>query len=166
MPPIGATPCSRDAVFTTSPIAMPCSDDSAPTETTATPVSIPIRTASGRSWFVSLSSSITGGIRSALKTARCASSSWATGAPYTAITASPMNFSTVPPKRSISRRTRAWYVASVSWTSSGSARSNRDVNSTRSQNRVVTTLRSSRDRPSASSALPQAAQECAACGLR
>ena len=33
----------------------------------------------------------------AARTARSASSSWATGAPHTAITASPMNFSTVPP---------------------------------------------------------------------
>ena len=153
-------------MFTTSPIAMPWTDASAPTETTATPVSIPIRTASGRSWFVSFSSSITAGIRSALKTARCASSSCATGAPYTAITASPMNFSTVPPNRSISRRTRAWYVARVSWTSSGSARSKREVNSTRSQNKIVTTLRSSRPRPPASSAFPQAAQKTAASGLR
>ena len=31
------------------------------------------------------------------RTARSASSSWATGAPHTAMTASPMNFSTVPP---------------------------------------------------------------------
>ena len=34
---------------------------------------------------------------SAARTARSASSSWAVGAPHTAITASPMNFSTVPP---------------------------------------------------------------------
>ena len=33
----------------------------------------------------------------AARTARSASSSCATGAPHTAITASPMNFSTVPP---------------------------------------------------------------------
>ena len=41
---------------------------------------------------------------SAARTARSASSSFATGAPQTAITASPMNFSTVPPYRSISAR--------------------------------------------------------------
>ena len=34
---------------------------------------------------------------SAARTARSASSSWAIGAPHTAMTASPMNFSTVPP---------------------------------------------------------------------
>ena len=41
----------------------------------------------------------------AARTARSASSPRATGAPKTAITASPMNFSTVPPKRSISTLT-------------------------------------------------------------
>ena len=35
--------------------------------------------------------------RAPARTARSASSSWATGAPQTAMTASPMNFSTVPP---------------------------------------------------------------------
>ena len=39
----------------------------------------------------------------AARTARSASSSWAVGAPQTAITASPMNFSTVPPYSTISR---------------------------------------------------------------
>ena len=37
---------------------------------------------------------------SAARTARSASSSWAIGVPHTAMTASPMNFSTVPPYRS------------------------------------------------------------------
>jgi hypothetical protein len=41
---------------------------------------------------------------SAARTARSASSSVATGVPHTAITASPMNFSTVPPYSPISRR--------------------------------------------------------------
>ena len=45
------------------------------------------------------------GTASAARTARSGSSSCATGAPKTAITASPMNFSTVPPKCSISART-------------------------------------------------------------
>ena len=49
------------------------------------------------------------GSASAARTARSGSSSCATGAPKTAITASPMNFSTVPPKRSSSSRRRAWY---------------------------------------------------------
>ena len=42
----------------------------------------------------------------AARTARSGSSSCATGAPKSAITASPMNFPTVPPKRSSSRRRR------------------------------------------------------------
>ena len=40
------------------------------------------------------------------RTARSASSSWAIGVPHTAITASPMNFSTRPPCRSITWRRR------------------------------------------------------------
>ena len=47
-------------------------------------------------------------IASAARTARSGSSSWAVGAPKSAITASPMNFSTVPPWRSSSARTRSW----------------------------------------------------------
>ena len=41
---------------------------------------------------------------SAARTARSASSSWIVGMPNTAITASPMNFSTVPPWRSSAPR--------------------------------------------------------------
>ncbi len=40
----------------------------------------------------------------AARTARSASSSWTCGTPNTAMTASPMNFSTVPPWRSIGAR--------------------------------------------------------------
>ncbi len=39
-------------------------------------------------------------ISTADRTARSASSSWSIGTPKTAITASPMNFSTLPPCRS------------------------------------------------------------------
>ena len=53
------------------------------------------------------SSSTAAHIARAALTARSGSSPWATGAPKTAITASPMNFSTVPPNDSISERTRA-----------------------------------------------------------
>ena len=42
-----------------------------------------------------------------------------TGAPKSAITASPMNFSTVPPYRSSSVRTRSWYGRRIAATSSG-----------------------------------------------
>ena len=41
------------------------------------------------------------------RTARSASSSWATGAPQTAMTASPMNFSTVPPYRPMTSLARS-----------------------------------------------------------
>ena len=47
-------------------------------------------------------------IASAARTARSGSSSCATGAPNSAITASPMNFSTVPPKCSSWLRRTAW----------------------------------------------------------
>ena len=61
--------------------------------------------AAGRRSF----SAIPSRIASAARTARSGSSSCATGAPKSAMTASPMNFSTVPPKRSSSLRSRAWY---------------------------------------------------------
>ena len=50
-------------------------------------------------------------MRSAARTARSASSSCATGTPNTAITASPMNFSTVPPYASAHRGERDVDVA-------------------------------------------------------
>src|SRR5207249_8871112 len=58
-------------------------------------------------------------------------------------TASPMNFSTVPPKRSRSARTRVKYGESKPRTSSGSSCSAWAVESTRSAKRTVTTFRSS-----------------------
>jgi hypothetical protein len=70
---------------------------------TTSPVLTPVRTLSltpqrrSNSMF---SSSRDARIAAAAPTARSASSSCATGTPKTAITASPMNFSTVPPWRS------------------------------------------------------------------
>ena len=87
----------RDAVLTRSPATMPWL--TAPMVTAASPVSTPARAwavvrAPGRAACGSTST------RSrAARTARSASSSCAVGAPQTAITASPMNFSTVPPYR-------------------------------------------------------------------
>jgi hypothetical protein len=82
------------AVLTRSPVTMPC--PSAPIATAASPVCTPARACSeGSSVGIAATSS------SAARTARSASSSFATGAPQTAITASPMNFSTVPPYRSM-----------------------------------------------------------------
>ncbi len=102
-------------------------------------------------------------MRSADRTARSASSSCATGAPKTAMTASPMNFSTVPPKRSMSALTRSWYGRSVARTSSGSARSERFVKPTRSTKSTETTLRSSPAGAAAAERLP--AGEAEACPL-
>ena len=94
-PPGSATAWMREAVFTRSPATMP--SDCAPMVTAASPVSTPTR-ARRPSVPTSAPSASTAAARSiAARTARSASSSIATGAPHTAITASPMNFSTVPP---------------------------------------------------------------------
>ena len=125
-------------MLTTSPEAMPSpSAGLAPRETSASPVVIPTRSSSS-------SSTANSRIASAARTARSGSSSCAVGAPKSAITASPMNFSTVPPWRSSSARTRSWYGRRTARTSSGSSCSAFAVKPTRSQKRTVTTLRSSR----------------------
>jgi hypothetical protein len=77
-------------VLTMSPATIPWLV--APIVTAASPVRTPARArVSGPSVRTASTSS------RAARTARSASSSRATGAPQTAITASPMNFSTVPP---------------------------------------------------------------------
>jgi hypothetical protein len=82
----GSADCwSRAATFSASPVANVESPDSA----TTSPDSIPIRAARP---CPSVSR-----IAVAARTARSASSSWAVGTPNTATTASPANFSTVPP---------------------------------------------------------------------
>ena len=104
--PTGAADWRRAAVFTTSPVTIPSPRSGrAPSETTVSPVVTAARTAISSP--SSRSSSMVPRIRSAARTARSASSSCATGAPKTAMTASPMNFSTVPPKRSMSALTRS-----------------------------------------------------------
>ena len=80
----------REAVLTRSPATIPWFV--APSVTAASPVRMPARARRSGS-----SSGIAAVRSSAALTARSASSSCATGAPQTAITASPMNFSTVPP---------------------------------------------------------------------
>jgi hypothetical protein len=75
-------------MLTVSPVA---SRSSVPV--TTSPVLTPIRASTS-------SSGSAARISAAARTARSASSSCATGTPNTAITASPMNFSTVPPWRS------------------------------------------------------------------
>ena len=74
---------------------MPC--PSAPIVTAASPVITAARARSSET-PTSSPSAVTAATRSrAARTARSASSSVAVGVPQTAITASPMNFSTVPP---------------------------------------------------------------------
>ena len=83
-------------MLTTSPATIPW--PTAPTVIAASPLTTPARAiasaAQARSEVVT---AVT--ISSAARTARSASSSWAIGAPHIAMTASPMNFSTVPPYR-------------------------------------------------------------------
>ncbi len=96
--PSGAACSSRAATFTASPVTKPCPWDGSPAITS--PVLTPVRTRSRtpkRNSSCSLSSSRPVCISAAARTARNASSSRTEGTPKTAITASPMNFSTVPP---------------------------------------------------------------------
>jgi hypothetical protein len=81
------------------------------------------------------------------------------------MTASPMNFSTVPLWRSSSLRTRVWYGCRTRRTSSGSIASARAVKPTRSQKRHVTTFRSSRAAVGAANAVPQAEQKRASAAF-
>src|SRR5262249_6417938 len=89
-----------------------------------------------------LRSSTRSSIRSAARRARSGSSSCATGAPNTAMTASPTNFSTKPPYCSM---TSASILNRSFWnarTSAGSSRSLSDVKPETSANRTVTRRRS------------------------
>jgi hypothetical protein len=94
----GAAAWSRLAVLTMSPATIPWLV--APRVTAASPARMPTRTS------IPGPRPRTASTRSRpARTARSASSSLATGAPQTAITASPMNFSTVPPYRPMISRT-------------------------------------------------------------
>src|SRR4051794_38137004 len=68
------------------------------------------------------------------------------GVPKRAMTASPMNLSTVPPRRTISSTRRPKQAAVTSRTSSGSRRSEREVKPTISAKRTVTGRRCSSPR--------------------
>ena len=108
-----------------------------PIVTAASPVRTPARAAiSGPSVVTASTSS------SPARTARSASSSRATGAPHTAMTASPMNFSIVPPYRPITSEARSKYRVRSSRTSSASRPSENVVNPTRSTNSTLTSRRS------------------------
>ena len=103
----GSAACSRRAAtFTASPVT----SVSPWSPATTSPVFTPIRAASETPWSRSsslLRTSRASRISAAARTARRASSSWIAGTPNTAITASPMNFSTVPPWRSSAARISA-----------------------------------------------------------
>ncbi len=79
----------------------------------------------------------------AARTARSASSSWSCGIPNTAMTASPMNFSTVPPWRSIAARIVSKYLVITLRSGSGSRPSPIAVDPVTSQNTIETVLRTS-----------------------
>ena len=127
-----ATDCTRDAVLTASPATIPCC--SAPTVTATSPVTTPTRAASPATPTSSPMSATRVTSSNPARTARSASSSWDVGTPHTAITASPMNFSTVPPYRPMIRRASSKYLVSSSLVSSWSRDSESVVNPTRSQN--------------------------------
>src|SRR5262245_38367040 len=115
---------------------------SAPSVTAASPVSTPALARSS-SAPISWPRADTAATRSrAALTARSASSSVAGGVPQTAMTASPMNFSTVPPYREMSRRQVSKYLDRSSRTSSASRDSESVVNPTRSAKRTETRRRS------------------------
>ena len=135
--PAAATDWSREAVLTRSPATIPWL--TAPIVTAASPVSTP-----ARAWTEGPRARTASSNSSAARTARSASSSRAIGAPQTAITASPMNFSTVPPYRPITSPARSKYRVRVSRTSSASRSAAYGVNPTRSANRTETSRRSAR----------------------
>ena len=138
--PGSAAACTRDAVFTASPATIP--SPIAPTVTATSPVTTPARAASPGT-PAPAPSSATAAIRSsAARTARSASPSVAVGVPHTAITASPMNFSTTPPYRPITVRAVSKYRDSSSRTASGSRASDNGVNPATSQNSTEHTRRS------------------------
>src|SRR6478672_2174713 len=101
------------------------------------------------------------------RTARSASSSCATGMPKTAITASPMNFSTVPPCRSIASVIAAKYRDITRRIASGSNRSPSAVDPVTSQKITVTVFLTSPATAAADSGRgwPQALQNLAPSGL-
>ena len=135
--------CSRRAAtFTASPVTKPWPREESPAITS--PVFTPVRARSRtphRASSCSFSSASAVRMSTAARTARSASSSRTVGMPKTAITASPMYFSTVPPWRSITVRISLKYRWMTSRRDSGSSSSPSAVEPVTSQNRTVTVLR-------------------------
>src|SRR3954462_14656203 len=106
----------------------------APRVTATSPVTTPARAESPAAPTSAPSAAIASTSSSAARTARSVSPSRATGVPQPAITASPMNFSMVPPYRATTVRAMSKYRERSSRTSSGSRDSDKGVKPTRSQN--------------------------------
>src|SRR5579864_5468353 len=129
----GCAACWRRAArFTGSPVAKV---DSRWSSETTSPDSIPIRA------FMSSSRTLLRVAKPA-RTARSASSSCASGIPKAAMTASPANFSTVPPCVTMQCATSSKNLVTWRRTTSGSRPARRSVESTRSTNSTVASLRS------------------------
>ena len=93
----GAADCRRAATFTASPVRKPSPEPgSTSRRTRASPVLTPTRTSTAWPAMPGRASTSSTRRRPA-RTARSGSSSCSVGTPKTATTASPMNFSTVPP---------------------------------------------------------------------
>jgi hypothetical protein len=162
----GSAACSSlAATLTASPVAMASPGRGDVTASTS-PVFTPVRMASRTPWARAMSSFSEDSLRRILIAARRAlagSSSWAAGTPKAAITASPMNFSTVPPSASISSRIAAKKLSITSRRRSASSRSPSSVDPETSANRIVTSLRSSPPASGATSS-PQDRQNRASVG--
>jgi hypothetical protein len=165
----GSAACSiRAAALTASPVASASPGRGAVTAMTE-PVLMPMRSSSAtpyRSPISSFSSPSRLRMRRAARSARAGSSSCTCGTPNAAMTASPMNFSTVPPSASISARMAAKNAPMTSFSRSASSRSPRAVEPVMSANRTVTTLRSSRAAAGTrASSRPQPLQKRASSGF-
>ena len=157
MPPLVP---GRAATFTASPVTIFWS----PVPATTSPVFTPIRQANVIPWSRSSSgfnASSAKRISLAARTARTASSSWTCGTPKTAMTASPMYFSTVPPWCSIAVRIASKYRSMTRRTDSGSRASPIAVEPATSQNTTVTVLRTSCGADGAISGAAQSSQNFA-----
>src|SRR5438445_1102319 len=165
----GAALCSRRAAtFTASPVTISCSGAD-PTGATTSPVLTPIRICSLTRWSrsnPSLSASRRSPISRAARRARSASSSRTVGTPKTAMIASPMYFSTVPPHEEMTRVISPKYEPSSARSRSGSSCSPRLVEPVTSANRIETTLRCSPRSVSSPSCVPQLAQKRAPSDTR
>ena len=168
--PGSAAVCNRAAVFTASPVSMrSCGPVARCRSTSTSPASSPILIAScgfPSAANVRFSSDSTACISMAARTARSGSSSCARGIPKTASTASPMNFSRWPPYRVISADRRSKVRPTTDCTTSGSSRSAKVVEPTRSAKSAVANFRSIRPEAcSAASGAPQLRQNFARSGF-